>query len=524
MFVYLWNFSFFLFHVEPTDCQVLGDNNLLTKMKALQSFLSSLLTNIFGLATCAAVAEALGALCPIMRNQNQNTIQSTRPCCGTPRHPTSLMTTWCCQAWSTSIIDCKGSQQFIVSLRSCQEDIQSHVASPAPRKQLRDVSSPRLWLEHHPDGVYTVIRVELEQQEQVQTQGWSIWGLEFHLDRLEYSYARWSQVLIENNRRISRAAFNQARQETRHVLFQLLREAGIYMNRSTDSPSEASKEMIYMGTILWHPQNEDRIQVRGHITRYLYFPIFPIQPIVATLAVLPSNKGTISNLSLPSRRRPLGLADCKFSSWCRERRPLEAEFPIPWTNSSLGFAAHEIILTDVSHVVDRNGGRPLLQVQLLEGLTSNLFLVYPNRVVRTSSSPFVLPGFARSMALICLQHFGYAIDTNNTICAGYTLSEKSIAEALSSCEEVFVTSSVKLVAPVHAIFINRTMVWSQRSSVEGLCDRLLCEILIRKQDFVTLAGTRTEGEVANATGFERYGATKRISKNETGKRNDDVES
>ena len=75
--------------------------------------------------------------------------------------------------------------------------------------------SPRAWLEYYPDGVYTVLRVELyyggQQQPQATTNTTNTtkttnnnvvnvknWGMNFHLDRLEHPYRKWWYNHLQN--------------------------------------------------------------------------------------------------------------------------------------------------------------------------------------------------------------------------------------------------------------------------------------------------------------------------------------
>ena len=412
----------------------------------------------------------------------------------------SALAAWCRQALVSAVHDSKSPNPIEISVGHCQEiftETTPSTNSDTPIK--RDVSSPRSWLEQYPDGVYTVLRVERESANCT-----LIWGLDFHLDRLEQSYQKSGQELLAKSTLGDdpRPCLKQARQDTRNVLGRLLQEADWHANAKRNEYAQIATSNLLITTILWHPrtkqgQQRGDIQVRAHVTELAAkTPTVPTTPIAATLATIrsPPPDEIWTTSSLPNRRPADGLAECKVSSWCRERKPLEQHFQLPYSGTE--YVGHEIILTQpVQNVVKNNRSNKGIaaitttHLQLLEGLTSNLFLVYPNHVVRTAPTSVVLPGFARNMTLACLHHLGYTVEVNTTI----SVVGSDFAQALSSCQEVFVTSSIKLVVPVHALFADGRMVWSQSQHEQQqygkipelpLAQRLLQEILKRKREWV----------------------------------------
>ena len=341
-----------------------------------------------------------------------------------------------------------------------------------PSKDATDVSWPPAWLESLPNGVYTVLRIEMDSENET-----LIWGLDYHLERLDTSFSIWWKHGNGNKNEFGHnmeSILALARRETSHVLNELLHEALRYT---------MLREHILMATILWYPDNQ-QIQVHGHIKAVT---VLPPTPISATLAVLATNK-SITNEGLPNRQR---LAESKFSSWCEERRPLETQFHSEVATQT----GHEVILTNVSSWGLKDGATQV-QLNLLEGLTSNLFLVFPDRVVRTASTPHVLAGFVRSMALECLIDMGYTINHDTSMSVSST---KDIVTALSQCEEIFVTSAIKLVVPVKSVYVNRTMVWSydwdhvKAAGHFPLALHLRSEILRQRDRFVVPAPTSEFG-------------------------------
>jgi branched-subunit amino acid aminotransferase/4-amino-4-deoxychorismate lyase len=143
-------------------------------------------------------------------------------------------------------------------------------------------------------------------------------------------------------------------------------------------------------------------------------------PIQVALALLPSSC-SVSNL--PSRKD--SYPEAKLSAWCNSRRPLEAQFK----REGVG----EVLLVDADKATD---------IHLLEGLTSNVFVLYPGDVLRTAGTG-VLHGYARQQVLAQAVNLGLTLDLDTPI----RLDESDM------WLECFVTSSVKLIAPVAQIMV-----------------------------------------------------------------------
>ena len=270
------------------------------------------------------------------------------------------------------------------------------------------LSSPRLWLENHPDGVYTVLRVEWADT----VEAAQVWGLDFHMDRLEHSFRK---AYPKSNDAVD---FENARTKTLSILQELLQEAKVARISNYD------ERELFMATFLWVQSKKMGLNIKGHLLRRLLSdPAPPATPLVGTLAP-----------TVTPNRYDSGLADCKLSSWCSARRPLEDEF-----RDSKDPNPQEVILT-----IPRHGG-----LNLLEGLTSNLFVLYPGGVVRTALTSHVLPGFARTMTIACLEEAGYLVDTESPI---------SIEDA-PLWKQVFVTSAIQLVVPVRQIRYHGASIW-----------------------------------------------------------------
>ena len=81
-------------------------------------------------------------------------------------------------------------------------------------------------------------------------------------------------------------------------------------------------------------------------------------------------------------------------------------------------------------------------LELLEGLTSNLFVLYKDGTLRTPSTSLVLGGCAREMVLnkATLAGIAVAVDSIDTMDA-------------DQWDEVFLTSSIRLIVPVSELIL-----------------------------------------------------------------------
>jgi hypothetical protein len=174
-----------------------------------------------------------------------------------------------------------------------------------------------------------------------------------------------------------------------------------------------------MVTILWSKRGND-IHVQGHLfsNNQHSDPLkYECPPITAVLAGVDAH--------LPSRHDHIPSA--KLSSWCRIRRPLEDTFK---TNG-----VGEVLLTR------KISSSPGQNLELLEGLTSNLFIVYRDGTIR-SPTKGVLRGFAQYLVMEAAESLGLKI-----VDEPITLQDARDGLWVES----FVTSSVRLIIPVGRI-------------------------------------------------------------------------
>jgi hypothetical protein len=273
-----------------------------------------------------------------------------------------------------------------------------------------DLTSPREWLEYLEvqvgAGAYTVLRCDYNLRERT----WETWGQDFHAQRLCESL----ECLTSGQ--FSNGAFEQAGIDSEEIISVLLESAGNAFDKKHPGVDDDQKCTLMM-TLLWQPLQSE-ILVRGHglssevASRVLdYNP----DPISTTIAFSLDGQRPIPNRYELHPR-------AKLSSWCRQRRPLENDFKVGETA--------EVILTQTINK----------EIYLLEGLTSNLFVIYPGGILRTSDDDSVLGGYARKLVIDCAHKCGLEIDI------GPILIDES-----HLWEEMFLTSAVKLIIPVHKV-------------------------------------------------------------------------
>lgn len=292
-----------------------------------------------------------------------------------------------------------------ISYRDCQEvELDS---------RLFDLSSPREWMEYVEategrSGAYTVIRCDLSSNNNKKR----IWGRGFHKRRLCQSYCALEHVDVNNNKQQLDSAMN-----TTHVILESLWNQSLMIFNNTSDDDDTMYTIML--TILWQKRVEPirSILVYGHACcsgKPVAANAHCISdPVTATLALSWSGK------ELPKRYNH--HPEAKQSSWCRRRRPLEQTFKM----NEVG----EVLLT--KRVGD--------ETHILEGLTSNIFFLYPDNKLR-SANRGVLKGYARKLVLDCATRLGFPYDPTPV----------RVQDA-SFWKEVFLTSSIRLVVPVKQI-------------------------------------------------------------------------
>jgi hypothetical protein len=210
------------------------------------------------------------------------------------------------------------------------------------------------------------------------------------------------------------------------------------------------------------------IQVRGHVCEApcLSFILDPLT-LNATLALLPVPATAMTMTTSPQMtrtarshnmpRRHDNMPDAKLLSWCRERRPLEQQYKPPFLGEVLlvqHVPHHDATGTDKTH---NNNNSNNDDVELLEGLTSNLFVLLRNGTLQTASHNHVLGGYVRHLILdlpSLLEKIHDSDDANDDILSGMDISHSPILlQDSHTWSDGFLTSSIRILIPIRKIFL-----------------------------------------------------------------------
>jgi len=340
-----------------------------------------------------------------------------------------------------------------------------------------NLSSPREWMEaieakEDISGAYTVIRCDLRPTRADANLNKSeddhlVWGEEFHLERIASSY----ELMVgsggegKNNQELQNET-SCAIVQSKLIIDSLIQETKkhLLLSFECDSQRETSTTAdiikVVMITLLWQPlpDRSGGILVRGHAfsTNAISDP-YQYDPTPTNAAISACRRGGDQDVNyspqLPSRFDNQPLA--KLSSWCSIRRPLESQFKTGDTG--------EVILTrkgktqrspsEQSDHDEMSIESDVANLELLEGLTSNLFVVYKDGSLRTASTnkyddPLVLNGYARHLVLEAAERCGLKVEIST--------EEKAIKvqDGIDGLwAEAFFTSSIRLIIPIGKILL-----------------------------------------------------------------------
>mmetsp|Transcript_1449 Transcript_1449/g.1946 ORF Transcript_1449/g.1946 Transcript_1449/m.1946 type:complete len:385 (+) Transcript_1449:98-1252(+) len=283
-----------------------------------------------------------------------------------------------------------------------------------------DLSSPREWLEYQESvcfgpGAYTVIRCDYRKEEGQREGNWVINGKDFHFNRLwrSLSLLEFSSLNIIRDKSVDSACIVE---RTDNILNSLLKETETKLSKAKDDLQVRSFDV--MVTLLWHFNSaNEAVSVKGHaFTNGKTTTSHDIRPFKVTLAIANEDQS-----SLPNRQDKDPKA--KISSWCRERKSLEQKFK-----------SNEIDEVLLVQATDND-------FHILEGLVSNVFVVYKGGILRTAENG-VLEGYARDLVIKQADECGLEVDHQPI-----SLDDSNL------WEEVFLTSSVKMIVPVECISV-----------------------------------------------------------------------
>jgi hypothetical protein len=291
-------------------------------------------------------------------------------------------------------------------------------------------------------GAYDTLRCDLILKSDPENK-WRIWGKPFHVNRLQNSFLsliNHGQVVPATRTPETVEALATACELSNSIFEALLAEAVaselLDVQEEQQSPSEDVLVQLIRLSLLWSPStrgdntNHD-IVVRGHACCSAK-PMQvhrPVDPITVTIAAIAGHdkEHVMVDTSLPTRVRD---PQYKVASWTRLRKKMES----PETYMPPGVS--EVLMVRPSQI---NG-----DLEVLEGLSSNLFVVYKDGTIRTAQDG-VLHGYVRHLVLECAETCGLKLDPRPIVLHDATLG---------LWQEVFITSSSRLIYPISKILMH----------------------------------------------------------------------
>jgi hypothetical protein len=291
-------------------------------------------------------------------------------------------------------------------------------------------------------GAYDTLRCDLILQSDPEDK-WRIWGKPFHVNRLQNSFLsliNHGQIdpatrIPETDKALATAC------ELSNSIFEALLEEAVAsklldVKEEQQTPSEDVLVQLVRLSLLWSPSsrgdstNHD-VVVRGHACcsakpMQVHRPVDPITVTIAALAGHDKEHVTVDT-SLPTRVRD---PQYKVASWTRLRKKMES----PETYMPAGVS--EVLMVRPSPI---NG-----DLEVLEGLSSNLFVVYKDGTIRTAQDG-VLYGYVRHLVLDCAESCGLLLDPRPIVLHDATAG---------LWQEAFITSSSRLIYPISKILMH----------------------------------------------------------------------
>jgi hypothetical protein len=273
-----------------------------------------------------------------------------------------------------------------------------------------------------------------------------IWGEKYHLDRLKKSYG---SLLDSKEEALAEASILEvAMKESRAIMHRLLDEAALAAkNIPLDNTSSRETSIILIRlTLLWSPPKSDdskQIVVRGHACstcKPIEIHSSPKAIVVSIAAHESSKKDGDATLdkSLPTR---FADPENKIASWCRVRRQMES------SSTYKPPGVDEVLMVRSRKDLEGND-----RLEILEGISSNVFVIYNDNTLRTATEG-VLNGFVRHLVLESASECGIKID-----------SRPVFLHEADQWKEVFITSSSRLIYPISKVLIPND---DKESNAEG---------------------------------------------------------
>lgn len=231
-------------------------------------------------------------------------------------------------------------------------------------------------------GAYDTLRCDLILHSSDPENKWRVWGKPFHVKRLQNSYlslVNHGQQDASKRTPETEEAIAAACDLSNSIFYALLSQAesSQLLNTSTEEPSPSWHQNKYVQllrvTLLWSPSRDadsHDIVVRGHVCCNAK-PLQvhkPVEPITVTIAAIAHEQEQVTvDASLPTRCRD---PQNKVASWTRLRKTFEN----PEKYKPPG----------VSEVLMVRQSKTSSDLEVLEGISSNLFVIYKDGTIRTA--------------------------------------------------------------------------------------------------------------------------------------------
>jgi len=312
-------------------------------------------------------------------------------------------------------------------------------------------------------GITTTLSSE-DDSDWLMSHRWRVWGQDFHLQRLQESY-RSIAVPDESQQQQQHSSIQRALEQSHQIVKALLQqvERSERLTARGLPPSQSAWEddvsiQIVRLTLLWSPAQQpaeqdtdmEMIVVRGHACSSakpmgVHRPVSPIvvsvaakQKPPASAAAATSSVAVAVDTSMPSRVRD---PQHKVASWTRLRKQMEQ----PETYKPHGVAEVLMVRPLPPSSSDHGSTESADDVEVLEGLSSNVFVVYQDGTLRTAHDG-VLYGYARHLVLQCASSCGLRYDPTLPIV---------LQDARRGLwKEAFITSSSRLVYPISKVLVH----------------------------------------------------------------------
>lgn len=369
---------------------------------------------------------------------------------------------WCCTA---------SISEGVVTLQQISDDPPERNAT---KESQLDLTSAPDWMEHieimehrqHETGgagAYDTMRGDLQIGTKSANRKWFIWGKDFHLERIQKSFLSLLDEL-DSEKELMKKSLKRAVQKSNEILQSLLKEAEL-ASKSWSLPDSCSSNdtAVFMVrlTLLWSPdatsdQITDDIIVRGHACSSM-LPILmngTVSAIRCSIAAEICHDANGEQMipmiraALPSR---FYNPQNKVASWTRLRKKLEE--PERYKPSGISEVIMVRSLTTVDSILTEQ------DLEVLEGLSSNIFFVYNDGTLRTPVDG-VLHGYVRRLVLDCADRCGLTVALSRPVCL----------REVAQWKEVFITSSSRLIYPVSKIIIQHRLPPREQAFREYWCD------------------------------------------------------